>query len=148
MAFKADASDLRNLGKALRQSKPEVYRQVRRAALAEARIIRDDAKRRASWSKRIPDTIRAGTLGGLGAIVRAGNQTTAPHAKPYEHAGAEGVFRHPVFPDAALPRSEWEWIDQLARPFLHPAAMERFPETVKALGTSVQIAVDNAKRRK
>lgn len=138
--FRADASGLRKLGAELRRAKPEVYRQVRRAILAQARVIADDAKQRASWSTRIPASIRP-SVSGLSAVVRAGG-VNAPHAAALEHAGRQGSFRHPVFADQSLTRSDWSWVSQQARPFLHPAALDHLDETVRALGVAVTSAVD------
>ena len=144
--FSADASSLRKLGKQLRQSKPEVYRQVRRAVLASAKVIADDARQRASWSTRIPGTVRASTSGPFTAVVRAGG-ASVPHAGPIEHAGKQGTFRHPVFADQSKTRGEWEWANQQARPFLHPAALDHLDETVLALGVAVTSAVETQIRR-
>lgn len=139
-----NATGLAKLGKQLRHSHPAVYRELHRAVLAEARKVAEIAKRNSSWSSRIPGTIKASAVGVSTAKVRAGGGTgsAAPHAKAYEHAGREGTFRHPVFADPEKGRSEWTWVSQDARPFLHPAAMERLPETVKVLGDAVIHAVD------
>lgn len=143
MPFSADASSLRKLGSQLRKSRPEVYRQVRRAVLAEAQKIAEAARVNASWSSRIPGSIRAGTTGGgMTAVVRAGGKS-APHAAALEHAGRQGTFRHPVFADQSKSRGEWTWVSQEAHPFLHPAALARLDETVEALGRAVQAAVDD-----
>lgn len=142
MTFKANASDLTKLGTRLRKSHPEVSKQLRRAVRAEGRKIADAAKGKASWSTRIPDTIRVAAQGVNTAVVRAGGKD-APHAAAYEHSGRAGTFRHPVFADGSKTRDQWTWVNQQARPFLHPAALERLPETVRALGDAVQAAVDN-----
>lgn len=139
--FSADASSLRSLGKELRKSKPDVYRELRRELLAEGHVIAEDAKGLADWSTKIPDSIKVGMSGISTVVVRAGGKA-APDATPYEHAGASGTFRHPVFPDPAKTRSEWTWVTQEARPFLHPAALDRLDATVENLGAAVQRAVD------
>jgi hypothetical protein len=142
MPFKANASQLRSLGTQLRRAQPDVYKQVRKAVREEARIVAASAREKASWSTRIPATVRVSALGVNTAVVRAGNDKTAPHAKPFEHAGHSGTFRHPVHGDPRKTRSEWAWVTQQARPFLHPAAWERLPETVRHLGQAVITAVD------
>jgi hypothetical protein len=81
------------------------------------RIVADDAKARASWSTRIPRAIRVSTSftgrrPGVSVIV---NKSKAPHARPYEHGGEPGKFRHPRWGDRR------RWFDQQARPFLAPA---------------------------
>lgn len=141
--YKANASQLRSLGTQLRRAQPEVYKQVRKAVRTEARAVRDAAKEKANWSSRIPDTIRVSAVGTNTAVIRAGNDSTAPHAKPYEHAGAQGTFRHPVHGDPRRTRSQWTWVTENARPFLHPAAWERLPETVRRLGQAVITAVND-----
>lgn len=124
------------MGTRLRKAKPEVYKELRRAVLAEARIVAEDAKGLASWSSKIPDSIKASAQGINTAVVRAGGKS-APDAAPFEHAGASGTFRHPVFgrKDA--------WVEQAARPFLHPAVMDRLDATVSALEDAVITAVDH-----
>ena len=144
--FSADASGLRKLGAQLRKSQPAVYRRVRRAVLEQAKVIADDARQRAAWSSRIPGSVRASTSGGLSAVVRAGG-ASAPHAAAFEHAGRQGSFRHPVFANQDEERTQWSWVSQEARPFLHPAALDRLDETVRALGVAVIEAVDEQIRR-
>jgi hypothetical protein len=75
-------------------------------------------------------------------VVRAGNAKTAPHAAAYEHAGASGSFRHPVFGNGD--RASSAWVDEPARPFLHPAATKNLAEKAKAVGVAVSDAVDEA----
>ena len=136
--FKANASEVRALGSRLRKSKPEVYKELRRAVLAEARIVAEDARGLASWSSKIPGSIKASAQGINTAVVRAGGKS-APDAAPFEHAGASGSFRHPVFG-----RKDEPWVEQPAKPFLHPAAMDRLDATVSALEDAVITAVDHA----
>lgn len=141
--FSADASQLKALGRELRKAKPEVYRQLRQELLAEGRIIADDAKGLADWSSKIPDSIKVSMSGISTVVVRAGGKA-APDAAPYEHAGAAGTFRHPVFgrwdvqpgPSGKDPRV------QEARPFLHPSVMDRLDATVENVGDAVQRAAD------
>lgn len=144
--FRADASQLRKLGATLRKQQPDVHRAVRRAVLDAAKLIAEDAKGKADWSTRIPGTIRASSSGVNTAVVRAGG-AAAPHAAAYEHAGASGAFRHPVYPRGDETRDQWTWVSEDARPFLHPALMDRFDETVLALRDAVEVAVDKAIHR-
>lgn len=142
MVLTADTRALRKLGAELRTSKRPVYLKVRRATLAVAKVIAEDAKSRASWSTRIPGSIKATTAnGGLTAVVRAGGKA-APNAAPFEHAGREGTFRHPVFADATKTRSDWTWVSQQARPFLHPATMDHLTEAVEAIRDAVILGVN------
>lgn len=145
--FQADASQLRRLGAELRKTRPEVHRAVRRSVLEQAKKIAEDAKTKADWSTRIPGTIRASSSGVNTAVVRAGGPS-APHAAAYEHAGAEGTFRHPVYGRGDETRDQWTWVSEQARPFLHPALMDRFDETVIALRDAVEVAVSDVIDRK
>jgi hypothetical protein len=113
-----------------------VYKAVRRSVLIEAKAMAEDAKRRASWSTRIPGTVKASAQGMNTAVVKAGG-ASAPHAAAFEHAGKEGPFRHPV-------HGHDVWVSQDAHPFLHPAAIARLDTTVEALGTAVSTAVSDA----
>lgn len=82
-------------------------------------MVAQDAKRRSSWSSRIPGTIRVETSVGEnreGVKIRAGGPG-APHARPYEGLSVRGdVFRHPVYGNRE------NWVEQETRPFLFPAA--------------------------
>ena len=97
---------------------PEEARRAVRPALREAgKVVAREAMVNASWSSRIPGTIRVSTsfrLNREGVEVRAGGGN-APHARPYENLGEPGTFRHPVY------GNNW-WVSQAARPFLFPAA--------------------------
>jgi hypothetical protein len=106
------ARDLRNLP-------PETQKAVRPALRQAGRLIAQDAKTRASWSSRIPGTIRVETSVNAnreGVQVRAGGPS-APHARPYEGLSVRGSeFRHPVYGNREV------WVAQATRPFLFPAA--------------------------
>ena len=159
--FRTDGSQLRKLGKALRTAQPDVYRQVRREVREQALKVAEEAKQNASFSTRIPDTIRVSVAGVNTAVIRAGGDN-APHAAAFEHAGSEGTFRHPVFARDGGERDvrtrgavarrasgkstgagDWVWVDQKAHPFLHPAVLSRLDEIVAALGGAVVSAVDD-----
>lgn len=98
---------------------PEETRKAIRPALRKAgEMIAHEAKVNASWSSRIPSSIRVETSfrqNREGVIVRAGN-ANSPHARPYEGLTSSGsTFRHPVF-------GRDVWVAQTERPFLFPAA--------------------------
>lgn len=98
---------------------PEETRKAVRPALRKAgELIAREAKVNASWSSRIPATIRVETSfrsNREGVTVRAGGPST-PHARPYEGISSRGsTFRHPVY------GRDW-WVTQASRPFLVPAA--------------------------
>lgn len=130
------AADMRALPEATRKA-------IRPQLRAAGGAIVNDAKSRASWSTRIPGTIRMVTSfrdEREGVTVTAGNAST-PHARPYEEITGRGSFRHPVFPDSKNKTSrDWRWVTQTSRPFLFPAA-EAKSEEVTGL---VRAALDEA----
>lgn len=112
--------------------------EVRSRARAIAGPALADAKRRASWSSRIPGAMYVQTrftadTTRVSLKVRAAQ---APHARAYENLGRPGTFRHPV-------HGRDVWVAQRARPFLFPAA-EAHMERVY---TELVHAVDAAARR-
>lgn len=96
-----------------------------------------DARRRASWSKRIPGAISVRPVsyaasGRVGVALRV-SAAAAPHARPYEglgqgsggntayegwgmFGGSGGSFRHPVFG-----HRDRKWAIQGTRPYAWPA---------------------------
>jgi hypothetical protein len=118
---------------------PDDLRKRLRPKLREAgRIVADDAKLRSSWSTRIPRAIRVATSftktrPGVSVIV---NKNKAPHARPFEHGGDPGTFRHPVFGNREV------WVSQRARPFLEPALEAKGDEA----GRRITEAVDETTR--
>jgi hypothetical protein len=72
----------------------------------------------ASWSHKIPPATRLKTSfaargAGISVVV---NAAQAPNARPIEHGGRGGTFRHPVWGNRDV------WVNQAARPFLKAAA--------------------------
>lgn len=125
---------IRDLGRV-----PDDLRRKLRPRLREAgRLVADDAKLRAAWSKRIPRAIKVSTSftrtrPGVSVIV---DRKTAPHARPYEHNGQPGTFRHPLFGDRE------HWYSQAARPFLAPALAAKNEQA----GRLIAAAVDEVTR--
>lgn len=101
-----------------------------RPALRDAgQVVRDQARFNASWSKRIPAATRVSvgfSKRNPGVAVQV-NKNRAPHARPFEHGGREGNFRHKVF------GHEDRWVSQPARPFLAKAAEDKAPEAEKKI---------------
>lgn len=118
---------------------PDDLRKKLRPKLREAgRLVADDAKLRSAWSTRIPRAISVRTSftktrPGVSVVV---DRKKAPHARPFEHGGSEGTFRHPVFGNRRI------WVSQVARPFLAPAFEARNEEA----GRRITDAVDDATR--
>lgn len=80
--------------------------------------ILDSAVSNASFSKKIPGTIRlvatGGSRGSATISIRAGG-AKAPNAAPLENKGNSGQFRHPVF------GNKNNWVSQEAHPYMYPA---------------------------
>lgn len=101
----------------MRRLEPETRKAVRPRLRRAGEVVAGQARRNASWSSRIPSTVKVVTSfrqNREGVMVRAGGPS-APHARPYEGITARGdSFRHPVF------GRDW-WVAQATRPFLFPA---------------------------
>lgn len=99
------------------------------------------AKGNASWSSRIPGTIKAKASTSRGSSVAVkvtAGGPSAPHARPFEGIAGNGEFRHPVFGNRD------NWVTQGTRPFLMPA-MEANRDTLrKAIVTAVEDAAATA----
>lgn len=108
--FAVAAADLRQIPKEVRKLLTPALKRAAAPVVAEA-------KRRASWSSRIPQAISAKVLYGRrtpGVHIRV-SAAKAPHARPHENLGKPGAFRHPLFGDRQV------WFSQQARPFLFAA---------------------------
>lgn len=114
-----NTSGLRDVAAALRQAAKRLPT-AHRAALREgAEKIAVDARAKASWSTRIPGSVRVKARGDRVSVT-----ADAPDAAPLENRGKEGEFKHPVFGNAGVV------VSQKARPFLHPAARINEPKLV------------------
>jgi hypothetical protein len=120
------ARDMRNLT-------PETQKAVRPKIRKAGQLVADDAKRNASWSSRIPPSIRVRTsfrANRENVTVLVGNKN-APHARPYEGITSRGsTFRHPVH------GREW-WVAQDTRPFLIPAAEAKQVEAADLISSAL-----------
>lgn len=97
-------------------------------------IVRDRARVNASWSKKIPPATRVSvgfTKRNPGVAVQV-NKNRAPSARPFEHQGRAGTFRHPVFG-----HRDRRWEEQRARPFLAKALEEKGPEAERKIADVV-----------
>ncbi|WP_157515695.1 HK97 gp10 family phage protein [Nocardiopsis trehalosi] len=101
----------------LGQIPKELQTQLRPALREAARPVLADARRRASWSTRIPGAMRIATrFGRRGGVSVAVSRTRAPHARAWEDITNRGQVRHPVFGNRQV------WASHRPRPFLSPAA--------------------------
>lgn len=79
-----------------------------------AKVVAADAKDRAAWSRRIPQSI-ATSVTAKGASIKI-KRGVAPHGAVLEGGKRNAAtFRHPVFGNRDV------WVTQKARPFLRPA---------------------------
>lgn len=114
----------------------ELKAQLRPGLRAAGNEVAADAKLRASWSTKIPRAIRvsvtfAGKRQGVSIVV---NRKKAPNARPFEHGGRDGTFRHPVFGRRERPG---DWKSQRARPFLAPALQAKGDDAAKKIADVV-----------
>lgn len=112
----------------------ELRREARPAIKRAAEPIAADARRRASWSKRIPKAIRISprlSRKQQGVAIRVDSKK-APHARAYEGISGRGdTFRHPVHGNRE------KWVEQKTRPFLAPAAKGRTSDVRKAVDGAI-----------
>lgn len=128
-------ADILKLVADFRKIPPDLKRELRPALRKAAQPVLAEARARASWSTRIPGATSIGTgltARRVGVSIRV-SARKAPHARPYEHGGRQGTFRHPVFPDPTRTRGEWNWVAQRARPFLRPALWSKADEVAGEL---------------
>ena len=113
-----ETDPLAEIARDLRRLDPESRKAVRPKLREAGRMIAAEAAVNASWSSRIPATIKVVTsfqTNREGVTVRAGGKN-APHARPYEGLSARGgTFKHPVFHYDT-------WVSEPTRPFLFKAA--------------------------
>lgn len=113
-----DVRGLTQLAKDLNKiADKDLRNRLRKGLRAGGNIVAAAAKANASWSGRIPGSIRVGVTT-KGVYVRAGGPK-APHAVVFEGKVDGGDRRHPVF--ATGDRGTWHWAVQPKKPFLVPA---------------------------
>lgn len=127
------ADEVRRLIDDIGKIPKELRIQLRPGLRKVGQIVRDDARRNASWSKRIPPATRVSvgfTERNPGVAVQV-NKNRAPHARPFEHGDRPGLFRHPVFGHRD------RWVSQRARPFLARAAAANADEAERQIADVV-----------
>lgn len=125
-----DMSDLKRFAAKLKVEAPELVKDFQQGLAAAGEIVAAKARSNASFSSRIPASIKVRRRGSR-VKIQAGS-SLAPHAAPLENHGRPGTFRHPVFGDREV------WVSQPARPFLTPAA----EDSVEAVEAAVLSLVD------
>jgi hypothetical protein len=135
VAIVADTAQLSRLARDLRIAAPEAWKACRVSLRAMGRLVADDAKERASFSSRIPGSIRVRVTSGGNVKVVAGG-AKAPDAAAIENQG-RGHVRHPVFGDREV------WTDKNSPPaFLAPALDAHREEVMKGIEDAVVAAVE------
>lgn len=89
-----DVSDFKRFARALRKAAPETATKMRKGLRTSAGVIAEGAKANASFSERIPASVKVRTSGVTVAVIAGGEK--APNAAPIENRG-KGKVRHPVF---------------------------------------------------
>jgi hypothetical protein len=120
--------DLQKLFFELKAMEGNLQVELRRGIREAARPMVESVKRNAAWSTRIPDAVKAKpsfTVKRASVTIQV-DARTAPEARPIEHGGETGTFRHPVY------GSRENWADQPARPFFYPS-VERTVESEIAM---------------
>lgn len=135
----ADTRQLSRLARDLRLAAPEAWKACRASLKATGQMVANDAKRRASYSTRIPGSIKVRVTSGGNVKIVAGGPAAAD-AAPLENRGRSGAFRHPVYGNRDV------WVEQPARPFLAPALDAHREEVGKAIEDAVVTAVERAIR--
>lgn len=108
-----------------------------RAGLRKAgNVVATAAKSNASWSKRIPGSIRVGVTA-RGVSVHAGGQK-APHAVVFEGRVDGGNRRHPVY--AQGERGGWTWAEQQAKPFMRSALNDNVDRVAEVVADTLEKA--------
>ena len=136
-----DTQELAMIGKLLRSSGKAGTLAFRGAMKAGGELVANDARQRASYSKRIPGSIVVRSTGS-NFKVRAGGEA-APDAAPIENRG-KGFVRHPTF----SPRFGGErigWTEKNSHPaFLSPALEAQADNVVAVVTNRLEAAIDAA----
>lgn len=115
-----DVSQLKKLSADLRRVSPALQKDFLKGLGLAGDVVASAAKSKASFSTRIPGTIKVRRRGVRVSVVAGG--ANAPHAGPLDNRGNAGSFRHPVFGNYDV------WVSQPAHPFLENSAEEKVGE--------------------
>lgn len=115
--FYVDTTQLKDLAKRLRAGNPAAAKALRVRLREIGEVVAVEARERASYSSRIPASIKVRTRGVSLSVVAGG--PNAPDAAPLENKGQGGSFRHPVHGNYDV------WVAQKARPFLGPSVQAK-----------------------
>lgn len=118
LAVRVDARSISRASREVRRASPAAWKALRAELVAIGNVVAQDARSDASYSTRIPGSIKVRvTSGGNVKVVMGGD--AAPNAVPIENGG-RGHVRHPVFGNRDV------WTDKNSRPaILLPAYARR-----------------------
>ena len=135
-----------DFSKISKETKSHLRKNMRRIATPTLHKIQKSA----SWSSRIPGStrIKTGFTTRFTGIRIETDRRVSPHARPYEHAGVPGLYRHPVWADRSKDRRLWTWVSAPARPFMYPSAVEDLPEVAdRMLDVLIELCNENGFHR-
>lgn len=129
----AGRNEILRLRRELGEIPRELQRRLRPLMRREGQPVLQDARRRASWSTRIPPATKLSTSftrrrAGLHIQV---DRRRAPHARNWEDLMGRGESRWPVFGNREV------WSGLPSRPFLEDAAFARGPAVVAAINQAI-----------
>jgi len=122
------SKDLHKLYTDLKAAPGTMQVELRKGMKTAANPMVQRVKSAAGFSSRIPGAVSAKVsfaAKSAGVTVQV-DARKAPEARPLEHGGKGGTFRHPVF------GNKDNWVDQKAQPFFFPNA-SKDAEVIKAL---------------
>ena len=111
---------------------PDRLKQAAEVIAADARLLS------ATWSERVPASVRVGRVRGTGpgqSVTITAGGVRAPMAYTNEgYRGGRPVW-HPVF--AQGDRADWKWVPQTPRPFMRPAAEARAAQAADVFAKAI-----------
>lgn len=116
---------------------PAVRREMRPALLKATQPTLQRVRQNGDWSMRIPNAVRLSTsFGSVPGVTIRVDSRKVPGARPIEHDGQPGMFRHPVYGNRRV------WREQPARPFFYRAVEETADQVRDALGDALMAVAE------
>jgi hypothetical protein len=136
--FTVDTSDFTKFAKALKTANPVLQVELRRNLRSAGETVAAAIRRRASFSQRIPGSVKVQTR--LASVAVTAGGKAAPDAAPIENKG-KGHVRHPVFGNRAV------WTDKNSPPaFFRPGLAAGGPAAAVAGVEALEAAVHEVVR--
>jgi hypothetical protein len=135
--LRVESPDLHQLYKDLAAMEGNFRVALRKGIVGASKPMVDAAKANASWSRRIPGSIKAKasfSAKSAGVTIVA-DAKKAPHARAFENNGQAGTFRHPVYGHDV-------WVSQKARPFFYGSMNQA--EAAKDIEAAIDQVVKSA----